>query len=328
MKYLVVDDENEIYNAMYSDLFKQNKYDVEEIPKFLIKNKIINFVKRIIFNEKINKHIWIPFKFLFENFYTISKYKFDPEENYVIILLNGTLKNHYSAKYIKKIKKKNHNVKWALVFYDSSHNKYAKRSFKMARAFDYILSFDKSDCDKYGFLYFYSTFSNQNQLFHDEKFFSNIFWVGSDNGRFSKLKNIFKKIYLNYSNCKFLLCSNTKKNISQYGVLKTNYIPYSEVLKYSFNSNCLIEYVINGQYGISLRTCEAIMFNKKLLTNNKNIVNMPFYNSKFIKIYNDEKDIDINFINEKIDVNYNYKNEFSPIEILKLIEGEYKNVKL
>ena len=42
-----------------------------------------------------------------------------------------------------------------------------------------------------------------------------------------------------------------------------------------------------------------------------------------IYIYDQIEDIDANFIKEKIDVNYNYNDEFSPKHILEKIELLY-----
>ena len=94
-------------------------------------------------------------------------------------------------------------------------------------------------------------------------------------------------------------------------------LSYKEALQYSYNSNCIVEIVREGQTGVSLRTCEAIIFNKKLITNNAELANMPFYDSRFMRIFNRPEEIDINFIKSDIDVNYEYSGYFSPLIIIE-----------
>lgn len=36
MKILIIDDEHELYKSMFSDLFKETKYDIEEISRMII----------------------------------------------------------------------------------------------------------------------------------------------------------------------------------------------------------------------------------------------------------------------------------------------------
>ena len=65
----------------------------------------------------------------------------------------------------------------------------------------------------------------------------------------------------------------------------------------AYNTDCIVEVVKEGQTGVSLRTCEAIAFNKKLLTNNVQIKEMPFYDSRFISVFTDSDEIDTEFVN-------------------------------
>ena len=104
MKFLIVDDEHELYKIMFSDLFKPSKYNIEEIPRLITPSFLRKF-KEIHFNEKINRHFWIPGKSIWNKYYALSKYRFDENENYVIIFLNGTLRHYYSKDYLINLKK-------------------------------------------------------------------------------------------------------------------------------------------------------------------------------------------------------------------------------
>ena len=326
MKYLVVNDEHELYQVMYADMFKEESYDVKEIEKFNSLPSILKKIKEIHFSDRINRHIWLPGKFLWNRFYTLSNYKFDKEETYWIIFLNGTLRNYYSMEYLQKLKRLNSNIKLALVMYDSYSNNSTKRVVNMISVFDKVFSFDPGDCKRHGFEYIYSTFSKPDFVENDEKYKNNIFFVGAAATRLDLLHRCFNNISSKIENCEFRIVGVEKKQQEFPQYIKYNQsLSYKEALKYAYNSECLIEVVREGQTGVTLRTCEAILFNKKLLTNNKQLLKMPFYNKCFMKVFDKPEDIDINFLLEKIEVDYKYDGFFSPINILKSLERTKNN---
>jgi len=47
------------------------------------------------------------------------------------------------------------------------------------------------------------------------------------------------------------------------------FMPYEENLEYIKRSKCLLEIMQEGGNGYILRTCEAVAYNKKIITNNK-----------------------------------------------------------
>ena len=98
-------------------------------------------------------------------------------------------------------------------------------------------------------------------------------------------------------------------------------MPYKEALQYSYNSDLVVEIVRDGQAGISLRTCEAIFFNKKLLTNNSCIKKMPFYDSRFMSIFHNGDDIDLDFVQNSVEVQYEKGNWFSPLRIIERLDN-------
>ena len=67
---------------------------------------------------------------------------------------------------------------------------------------------------------------------------------------------------------------------------------------------------------------EAIANNKKILTNNDSIRNFQYYNPKYIQIYSNVNNINLDFFyNNK--PNYQYNDEFSPKHFLAFIEQTY-----
>ena len=241
--------------------------------------------------------------------------------------MNGTLRNYYNKRYLKRIKKKNPNIKYCLLLFDKSIYYGAKRSIYMKDCFDYIFSFDPEDCKEYGFIRFYNCFSKPKDMIVNKELSSDAFFIGNATGRLETLHNTFEYLSDKSLNGIFIMTGvkdDEKKNISNVYYNRT--ITFNEEMCYSYNSNCLIEVLRKGQTGISLRVCEAIAFNKKLVTNNINLKNETFYDERYMKIFENIHDIDIGFIISKEDVKYAENDAFSPIRILERIyESEMSN---
>ena len=315
MKYLIVDDEHILYKRMFADCFKNSKYDITEIPRMIIP-KILKPLYQIHFNEKINRHLWLPFKSLWKRFYGIQNYHFDKNEKYCIVFLNGSLRLYFSKKYMLKFKKNHPNVKLVMILYDSFSNKSAKRSIDMIPVFDYVFSFDPGDCERHGFEYIYSTFSKPDLVSYDVQKKSTAFFIGFGMGRLSLLQNTFAKITKELNGCRFYITGvkiEDQKPIKDVVYNKTMF--YDDEMQMIFNTDCVIEVVREGQTGVTLRTCEAVVFNKKLLTNNSSIRSMPFYDSRYMRVFDEIKESDIEFIKNKIPVKYDDCSYFSPLKI-------------
>ena len=321
MIYLIVDDEHILYRTMFSDLFKTKEYNVTEVPRMIIPG-FLKPLYNLHYNRKINSHIFLPFKMIWTNCYQLHKYPFNDSEEYTVIFLNGSLRFHFSKGYLKKIKKKHTNVKLAMILYDSFVNPAAKRSISMIPIFDYVFSFDKRDCETHGLQHIYSTFSLPDGLELDRNKHTSAFFIGYGAGRLKLLQEVFKTITSEVQNCYFGIAGVGEKDIIDIKDVHYNItIPYSEELQMAYNTDCIVEVVKEGQAGVSLRTCEAIAFNKKLLTNNVQIKEMPFYDSRYISVFNTPNEIDINFVKAKIEVKYDDNDFFSPVSILKKIEN-------
>lgn len=326
MKFLIIDDENELYEVMYADLFKCQKYDIEEISKFVAMPKVLEIFRKIIFDDRINRHFWIPGKKVWNKLYSLSSYYFDKNETYWVIFLNGTLRNYYSKEYLKFVKDKHSNVKLAMVMYDSYSNSSAQRAIDMIPVFDMVFSFDKGDCERHGLKYIYSTFSKPDFVSENKNYENKAFFVGAAVNRLDSLHEFLYKIASNVEGCEFRIAGVRKgKQLFPKHIKYNQRLAYNEALQYAYNSDCIVEIVRKGQSGVSLRTCEAVSFNKKLITNNSNVVTLPFYDSKYIKVVNQPEDIDVEFIRKQIDINYNCGDIFSPVKIIEILinEGKY-----
>lgn len=164
--------------------------------------------------------------------------------------------------------------------------------------FDKVYSFDPSDCKKYGFIYLkqFIPFTSQDietilktsiKIKLSEKLY---FFIGEYRpDRKKSLQDLFP--YFKRLNYKpdFYLFDKHNKAIDYPFFCKNQSLDYKENIQKVIESDVVIEINHPGQDGLTLRTIEALAFNKKIITNNIKIMQYDFYNDDrfFILGYND-----------------------------------------
>lgn len=323
MRFLMIDDEHELYRVMMADLFNQTKYTVEEVKRVRMP-KIVKRLHDLHYSRKVNKFFEMPGKFVWDSWYELHKYPFDSDESYTVLFMNGSLRNYYNSKYLNKIKKEHPNVKLCLLIFDKSIYIGAKRAISMRECFDYVFSFDDDDCKNYGFTKFYNCFSRPTGITRDKSKESDAFFIGHAGGRLKQLQLAFSYISDLDANCRFFITGVEEKQMVVIpNVTYNQQMSFHNEMEYAYNSNCLVEILRDGQTGISLRVCEAINFNKKLLTNNTKLRNEPFFDERYMRIFTSLEEIDVKFLKDKTEVQYENSDFFSPLRILdRIVECE------
>ena len=161
-------------------------------------------------------------------------------------------------------------------------------------------SFDIKDCEKYQ-MNFNVQYYDISLLEIDEKIESDIYFIGHDVGRKNQILQI-KEIAENQG----LVCDF---HIMKKGMT----IPYKEVRRQLQTSKAILEINRDGQSGYTLRVMESLFFDKKLITNNKMLLNAPFYNKSNIFIIGHDN---MENLGEFIELPYDksvrkYRNEYT-----------------
>lgn len=193
--------------------------------------------------------------------------------------------------------------------------------------YDLMLSFDHGDCDKYGLLYHPLVYSISKA--GNVKTRSDIYFLGQAKNRFDDIIDIYEK----------LRNQGLKLDINVVGVPKCNqkydddihyldtFMTYDENLFHLLRSKCVLELMQKSGHGYTQRSVESVGENRKLLTNNPEIRNAPFYNPKYISTFTSSNDLDLDFIKripDNEEVNYNYSQYLSPLELLDFIDTHLK----
>lgn len=308
----------------YSDIMCRDLEDDKDVVLIDFRNLKWSNSKKIlykIYNRLIVRLLKITSKRLwYSSFVDNNKIAYDDD---VVFCFFDSAVLANDAEFLGWLKKTYKNSKLVSINYNILSGKDHYVDF-LKEHYDLNMTFDFEDAKKYGFEHFVGIYSKP----YDTNFRveCDIFFSGLDKGRLETLKKIYIDMKQNGVKSLFYVVSNREcLNDDDQFIVSDKRLSYEESIASLMSANCILEIVPKEQTGMSLRTIEAIVYNKKLLTNNSNVVDNPFYNEKYISLFNLNDGIDYQFVKEKINVDYKYHDEFSPKNLLILIENKLKN---
>lgn len=160
---------------------------------------------------------------------------------------------------------------------------------KMIPYFDRFFIFDPKDCNQ-GYLpttnFYFDSESDSNDIKLDFDFY----FMGSYiTQRMPIIEDFINKTRSLNLNCKYYIYCTDKNKTNKYKQEEINYlsthISYSENIAYIKKSKVILDFLNGTHHGLSFRVFEAIQFDKKLITNNKEIKKYDFYNENNIFIW-------------------------------------------
>lgn len=335
MKYIMIWPYGWFDSYMYRDLVARNMV----IPLCIdrpYKSHMLNLLRKIHHSYKVNRIINLPYKDIWYKSLYESLVQLADKET-CIIFDTGSLAN-LSINFLTKVKKIEENIKMILVAADSIHGSSVHMSRAIPKIFnfnwDFIFSYDKNDCLEYNFEYMGQSLYSKLYNIVPSHQISDIYFVGQNKaGRNKNILNMYAKFQQMHVVTNFnLIDSKTNiqhsKFINQPGInLYHKNIPYEKVISGVLSSNCILEVVAAGQKAQTARYYEAVCYNKKLLTNNMGVFELPFYDSRYMRYFETTEDIDFDWVKKKEKIDYYYNNEFSPVYLLTQISNKIKDGK-
>lgn len=153
------------------------------------------------------------------------------------------------------------------------------------RQFGNVYSFDMNDCEKYK-LYSNTQFMIDYEV-KDQEEQQDIYFVGTDKGRYDILNRVYEFCERNSITTCFHMIPDVGKQYNS-AVITDHFIEYTEVLKNIANSRAVLDICKPGQTGCTYRAMEALLFNKKIITNNSLYYNLDFYSPEMIFVIDEE----------------------------------------
>ena len=259
-------------------------------------------------------------------YFTLDHLDYRLDENNYIILTDNRV-GWYPLRYLDLLKKR-YGVKYVLV-YMNPYSVSSEAVYALQERAELVFSYDKRDCEKHNFEYLPTVYSSSflKKYINREKTWD-LVYIGGENGRLNRLIGCFEQIDKSGIKYKFSIIG-TDKEKQRYAdkICYSTPVEYEKIVEQESKSNTILEVLSDKQMGTTLRALEAVILNKKFLTNNKRIVDLPFYNPKYIQIFDNPEKIDFEFVKREENINYHYKEECSPIRLIEKIHEYDRRVK-
>ncbi len=104
------------------------------------------------------------------------------------------------------------------------------------------------------------------------------------------------------------------------GIELGDWVPYDATVSEILPANCILEVLAEHNNESTLRYKEAVLYNKKLLTNNPNIESLPYYDSRWMRVFQSAEDIDLDWLRAVEPVDYGYRGDYSLETFLRRVE--------
>lgn len=313
---------NVLENAMFGDIF-QAGLDIETVRE----DSKDRFAE-VLASRKLQSVTKGALNFLLVSRYRLGKAIAEHAQQYdrvYVLFLNTTFTTvRYPERVLKAYKKKWPNVRYVLYYLDpigrgvTTYANYLREK----QVFDLVYTFDPYDAKKYDLIQWttpYSGIAGRDSVAAQE----DLYFIGVETERTEQICSVLEKGRQHGLRMKMDVIVMQQGDaydaysgsVQLHG--KGDVIPYTEALRKAVQAKCILELVRPKQAGLTLRPFEAVVYNRKLLSNNKSILSFPFYNSAYMRYFETVEDIDWDWLREDTKVDYGYDGEFSPTRLLK-----------
>mgnify|MGYP000015305623 FL=1 len=306
---------NGYYAICYNDVRNHNQIQCIDIP-LQGYCKFWRYLYALHHSARINERINLPFKKIWYPYYFKNEFKDSKEICFILQI-------RLPIFYLQYLKEQYHNCKFVSIYRDLRKiTEINNPEYPNHPIFDLEMTIDKNEAKLYGWHHFEEFESKIDVPKSSSYFESDVFFAGKAKDRLERLLkayNIFTKAGLR---CKYYLTGVPQnKRINLPGIeYAEKFMPYSEMLYHTINSKGILEINQYEAVGYTSRFLEAVMYNKRLITDNKDVMLSKFYSSDNIMCISDILDIDPSFVSSEKIVDYHYNGEFSPIHLIEKID--------
>ena len=193
----------------------------------------------------------------------------------------------------------------------------------MNRIFDLRLTYDIGEAKIYNMVHFNEIESKVPIAIAPDYPLCDVFFAGKAKDRLPKLIEAYDRFTSFGLKCSFFITHVKKENqIQRDGITYSDkFMPYMEMLYKSVNARFMFDINQSGAVGYTSRFLEAVMYNKRFVTDNISVKDTNYYDTGDILYYENIEDIRKDFF-DKSEADYGYNGEFSPINLILQIDKE------
>ena len=325
--YIYLGANSDLYRTSYSDLKKMKGVTyIDDLSELF---GSLHFLYKIHFSKTINSIVRLPFHGIWNFFYKKSFY--GDKKPLCFVLSGYWIRTEKYTNLIDYLKSNYPDSRFVWVASDLIKN--YKNYFQdtpidlkvIKEKVDAIFSFDQNDVKNYGLKYYPLVFSAIEDCDISIDSYSDVYFLGNAKNRLKAIIEVYE--YLKEKGLKLdFHITNVHPNEQVYpDEIKYNTrMSYSDNLNHVKHTRCLLEIMQEGGHGYTQRVNEAVCLGKKLITNNPEIKEAPFFNPNYMLRFEKPQDITDDFIKNILTisfVDYGYKENMSPIKLIKHIDN-------
>lgn len=331
MKECTPEDNDLFYNHIiigaFDDFVRQPYAAIEShegiyIPKSPIGDApfLLKALHKIHWSAKLNSIVKLPIKRIW--FKKMCAHSFGNDKPVCYHFLGGQYiaGNNELREYIHSLNPENKIV----ISYGDLISKKHYKDFEIVRnSADLLVTYDKSEAEKYSISFFGKRIYNRaQQVTEPDHFDVDVYFLGFAKDRLEKILSVYHYLTKNGLKCRFDLAGVPQDQQQPLnGIAYISQIPYQESVRRLNEAKCVLEICQSGSNECTMRMVESVVYHRLLLTN-ADVQNSEYYNPQTMIRFQEPSDIDIDAIKKPIpyDAFHNTDQVFSPIRKLKSIE--------
>lgn len=190
----------------------------------------------------------------------------------------------YDVDFLKHLRTKYKDIKFIFIFTNivekSGVVRFSNLEF-IKDNYDLVITYDEGNAKKYGLTCHRTVYSKIDMKSDKEP--CDVFFIGNAKERLETVLNVFKMLNNNGFKCCFYV-NGVPEELQEYKELihYNETMSYKEAVEYVQNAKCVLDICQEGANAITLRCCEALVYDKKLITNATSLKNEEFYDAKNI----------------------------------------------
>jgi len=291
---------------------KKNNYDVVLLANTSfkyknLKDRFVNFYKKVVKKDKSYKRQLIRAYEEQQNLFFLEQQKIDFD------FILSIRPDKFSLKVLEAAKMKSKKM----VAYQWDGMSRFPEVTETIDFFDEFYVFDKNDIESNSKKLSYTTnfyFDCYNNLFKNEIKYD-VYFIGSYDNRTQDLIRMCTELESMGLKINVLLATSPKKHLKKYNFITylKKSLTYYDNLEILSQSKIIIDLAHKDLHtGLSFRAFESVGYDKKMITTNKTVKTMDFYNPQNIFVFDDDRTDLLEFVkSDYISIPETIKNKYS-----------------
>lgn len=329
--YVILSTDWDLYRQLYADVIGREDVCYIAGPQ-ATKRGLEKILYRVHFNKKLNHLVSLPFKELWNHSYFTCPFK-DNKPICFVLFRDWISVDAYTG-YIDWLKSRYPDSKFVWFLHDiiAEHKDfYTGKVLDIERykqKLDLVITCNPTEALQFGLSYHNVPISKLCKEGQSSR--CDVLFIGKDKGRLEKLLHIYDSLTRKGASCRFFIseASNHADNHDRDGITYLERpMPYPECQAWAAESNCLLELRYDSNAGETLRASEALIFGKKLITDNPAMSGSSDFNPDGIRILSTDDGVelvDLLFMKSALEVSYEKKEFFrrrlSPLAFLNELD--------